>query len=68
MAVAERLVDVPSQMKSTVLPRIPMPEGGRRLIGLMTDTLRVYNGCRRHVQRGWLQEYARPYHYATAGQ
>eukprot|EP00959_Pyramimonas_sp_CCMP1952_P419175 8780393-Pyramimonas_sp.AAC.1 len=55
-------------MKNAVLPRPPKPEGGHRLIGLMAGALRVYNRCRRHVQRGWLQEYARPYHCATSGQ
>eukprot|EP00959_Pyramimonas_sp_CCMP1952_P148989 3117250-Pyramimonas_sp.AAC.1 len=27
------------------MPRLPKPEGGHRLIGLLPDLLRVYNRC-----------------------
>eukprot|EP00959_Pyramimonas_sp_CCMP1952_P349222 7316832-Pyramimonas_sp.AAC.1 len=66
MEAAERIIEVPAQMTNAVLPRLPNPEGGRRLIGLMTDALRVHNRRRRHVPHGWLQEHSRPYRYARA--
>ena len=47
MDQAERSGKSPQHTRNTALPQLPKPRGGRRLIGLLPDALRVYNRARK---------------------
>jgi hypothetical protein len=50
MHQAECLGKLPEHLRNTLLPQLPKPDGGHRLIGLLPDALRVYNKARKPQQ------------------
>ncbi|CAK0851970.1 unnamed protein product [Prorocentrum cordatum] len=67
MDQAERIWRLPQHLRNTILPQLPKPDGGHRLIGLKPDALRVYNGAHKYQQDRWNQQHKRDYEYARAG-
>eukprot|EP00959_Pyramimonas_sp_CCMP1952_P349117 7314885-Pyramimonas_sp.AAC.1 len=67
MQKAEIIGELPPQLTNNVMPRLPKPEGGHRLIGLLPGLLRVHNRCHTQDQQDWLNNNVKSYHYAVAG-
>eukprot|EP00959_Pyramimonas_sp_CCMP1952_P066400 1386321-Pyramimonas_sp.AAC.1 len=67
MHQAECLGKLPEHLRNTLLPQLPKPDGGHRLIGLLPDALRVYNKARQPQQDRWDAGHKRHSEYASAG-
>eukprot|EP00959_Pyramimonas_sp_CCMP1952_P449149 9404740-Pyramimonas_sp.AAC.1 len=66
MKVAEALGEPPPQIPTAIMPRLPRPESGHRLIGPLADTLRIHNKCHKRSQYERLGANVKSHHYAVA--
>ena len=61
----EQQLGWPPDRLATILVRLPKPDGGTRLIGLLNTLVRIWGRARRAVSAGWLQQHKSQHSWGT---